>query len=153
VSTSTTFDDENLRADPREEAVHADRVSCVTLHSERFRVGWVDTDASGRIHFTAAFRWVEATETALRRRLGLLDNGAGDWPRRHVEAEYKRALKFEDEIDVRVWVSNVGTTSVTFHWEVTCDGEVAIEGQHTAVQVDAEGRPAPLGDDLRSALG
>jgi acyl-CoA thioesterase FadM len=42
-------------------------------HSERFRVAWVDTDAGGRIHFTAAFRWAEATETGLMRELGLLE--------------------------------------------------------------------------------
>ena len=29
-------------------------------HRERLRVAWVDTDAGGRIHFTAAFRWAEA---------------------------------------------------------------------------------------------
>ena len=68
---------------------------------ERFRVAWVDTDAGGRIHFTAAFRWAEATETSLYRRLGLLQDGRGDLPRRHVEAEFRRALVFEDEIEVQ----------------------------------------------------
>jgi acyl-CoA thioester hydrolase len=34
---------------------------------ERARVAWVDTDAGGRIHFTAAFRWAEAAETELMR--------------------------------------------------------------------------------------
>jgi len=33
-------------------------------HIERSRVAWVDTDAGGRIHFTAAFRWAELAETA-----------------------------------------------------------------------------------------
>ena len=46
-------------------------------HSERMRVGWIDTDAGGRIHFTVAFRWAEATETGLYRKLGLLEEGRG----------------------------------------------------------------------------
>jgi hypothetical protein len=45
---------------------------------ERFRVFWVDTDTGGRIHVTAAFRWAEATETSLYRRLGLLRGERGN---------------------------------------------------------------------------
>src|SRR5207247_3063539 len=60
-------------------------------HVGRSRVAWIDTDAGGRIHFTAAFRWAEAAETALLRSLGLLD-GWGDYPRRAVEAEYLAVL-------------------------------------------------------------
>ena len=41
-------------------------------HVVRARVAWVDTDAGGRIHFTAVFRWAELAETALRRELGLM---------------------------------------------------------------------------------
>jgi acyl-CoA thioester hydrolase len=121
-------------------------------HAQSFRVAWVDTDAGGRIHFTAAFRWAEATETSLYRELGLLDGEYGDWPRRHVEAEFRRALVFEDEVEVRLRVERVGTTSVTFAWDVVCDGEVAIVGRHTVVHVGADGRPEPLGDELRAVL-
>ena len=46
---------------------------------EHVRVAWVDTDAGGRIHFTAVFRWVEAAEVALMRRLGLMA-GWGNFP-------------------------------------------------------------------------
>ena len=120
---------------------------------ERFRVAWIDTDTGGRIHFTAAFRWAEVTETALFRRLGLLAGGDyGSYPRRHVAAEYRRVLVFEDEVEVRLRVARVGTTSITFAWTVLRDGEAAVDGQHTVVHVDAEGRPRPLPDDVRRLL-
>ena len=45
--------------------------------TESSRVAWVDTDAGGRIHFTAAFRWAEQAETALMRRLGFLNEPGG----------------------------------------------------------------------------
>jgi acyl-CoA thioesterase FadM len=111
----------------------------------------VDTDAGGRIHFTAAFRWAEAAETALGRRLGLLDEW-GDLPRRAVEAEYLAVLRFEDEIEVELRPERVGDTSVTYAWEIRRDGEVCVRGRHTAVHVDADGRPAPLPDAMRRAL-
>jgi YbgC/YbaW family acyl-CoA thioester hydrolase len=119
---------------------------------ERARVAWVDTDAGGRIHFTAAFRWAEAAETALMRRLGLLDAGWGDYPRRRAEADYLRVLRFEDEIEIRLRVENVGRTSVTYAWTITKDGEPHIKGRHTVVHVDAEGRPELLSDAVRAAL-
>jgi YbgC/YbaW family acyl-CoA thioester hydrolase len=119
---------------------------------EHTRVAWVDTDAGGRIHFTAAFRWAEQAETALMRRLGLLDSGWGDYPRRKVEAEYLKVLRFEDEIEIRLRVEKVGRTSVTYSWTVAKDGEPHVKGRHTVVHVDAEGLPELLDQRVRASL-
>jgi acyl-CoA thioester hydrolase len=120
-------------------------------HVLRSRVAWVDTDAGGRIHFTAAFRWAEAAETSLIRSLGLLGDW-GDYPRRAVEAEYLAVLRFEDEFELELVPERVGTSSVTYAWEVRRDAEVCVRGRHTVVHVDAAGRPSPLPSDVRRAL-
>jgi acyl-CoA thioester hydrolase len=120
---------------------------------EQARVAWVDTDAGGRIHFSSAFRWAEMAETALMRRLGVLGSGEwGDYPRRKVEAEYLKVLRFEDEIEIRLRVDNVGRTSVTYAWTISKEDEPYIKGRHTVVHVDAQGRPAPLADGVRALL-
>ena len=116
---------------------------------ERFRVAWVDTDTGGRIHFTAAFRWAEATESSLYRRLGMLRGELGDFPRKHVEADFHRVLVFDDEVEVELRVARVGRTSITYRWVISKDGERAIEGTHTVVHVGPDGRPAPLADRVR----
>jgi len=126
--------------------------AAVVEQVEQARVAWVDTDAGGRIHFTAPFRWAEAAETALMRRLGFLRDEWGDYPRRKVEAEYINVLCFEDEIEVRLRVENVGRTSVTYAWTITKDGEPHVKGRHTVVHVGADGRPEPLADEVREAL-
>ena len=118
---------------------------------ERARVAWVDTDTGGRIHFTAVFRWAEAAETALMRRLGLLGEWR-DFPRRRVEADYLKVLVFEDEVDVRLRVDRVGRTSISYVWEIRRGDDVCVEGRHTVVHVDGQGRPAELPDAVRSAL-
>ena len=118
----------------------------------RTRVAWVDTDAGGRIHFTSAFKWAEEAETELMRKVGVLGNRWGNFPRRKVEAEYLKVLRFDDEIEVRLRVDNVGRTSVTYAWAIAKDGEPHVKGRHTVVYVDADGRPAPLDDALRAAL-
>jgi YbgC/YbaW family acyl-CoA thioester hydrolase len=121
-------------------------------HVSRSRVAWIDTDAGGRIHFTAAFRWAEAAETALLRSLGLLD-GWVNYPRSAVEAEYLAVLRFEDEFDVDLTLEKLGTSSITYAWEIRRpDGEICIRGRHTAVHVDGDGRPEPLSLDTRRML-
>jgi len=123
----------------------------MTEQVERMRVAWVDTDAGGRIHFSNAFRWAEVAETSLMRRLGMLE-GWGDFPRKHVEAEFHKVLVFEDEFDVRLRVEAVGRTSITYVWTLERDGEICVSGRHTVVSVDREGKPEPLADDVRAAL-
>ena len=117
------------------------------------RVAWADTDAGGRIHFTAVFRWAEEAETELMRRLGGLScERSASFPRRKVEAEYQKVLRFDNEIEVRLRVENVGRTSVTYAWTIAKDGEAYVKGRHTVVHVDADGQPIPLDDVLRAAL-
>ena len=120
--------------------------------TEKFRVNWVDTDASGRIHYTAAFRWAEATEAALFRRLGVLGD-YGRYPRRNVQAEFTRMLAFDDEVEVELVVDRVGTTSITFSWVISSGDRVAGQGAHTVVFVSREGRSTPLREDVRASLG
>jgi YbgC/YbaW family acyl-CoA thioester hydrolase len=123
----------------------------VIEHVERFRVTWVDTDAGGRIHFSNAFRWAEQAETALRRRLGILD-GWCDYPRKRAEAEFHQVLRFEDEIEVRITPERVGTTSITWRFEITRDGELCVDGRLVVVRVGGDGRPTPLTERERQAL-
>jgi acyl-CoA thioester hydrolase len=111
----------------------------------------VDTDAGGRIHFTAVFRWVEAAETALMRRLELME-GWANFPRRHVEADYLKVLVFEDEVEVRLRVERVGSTSITYGWDLVKDSEPYVSGSHTVVHVDDEGRASELPEALRTVL-
>jgi len=120
-------------------------------HVERARVAWVDTDAGGRIHFTAAFRWAEMAETGIRRKLGLIEEW-GSYPRRRVEAEFLQVLVFEDEIEVRIRPERLGGTSITWAFEITRDGEVCVRGTLVVVHVDADGRPTPLSAKERAAL-
>ena len=120
-------------------------------HVETTRVAWVDTDAGGRIHFTAAFRWAELAETGIRRKLGLLDE-LGDYPRRRVEAEFLKVLRFEDEIEVHIRPERLGETSITWGFEISREGELCVRGTLVVVHVDVDGVPSPLTAKERAAL-
>lgn len=142
----------NHRAGPHEDDTTSPRATApvAARHQERMRVAWADTDASGRIHFTAAFRWAEVAEHALLRRLGLIPPGnAEGFPRRHVEASYHRPMYFADEFDLVLAAERVGRTSVTYAWQAIRDGQVCVEGRTVTVHVDGDGTPAPLPQALR----
>lgn len=117
----------------------------------RGRVEWAETDASGAFHYTHAFRWAEAAETELWRRLDRLDL-VGRMPRRAVEAELLRPLSFDDEYDATLWPDRLGRTSITWAFEVSSRGVCHVRGQIVVVYVDAAGRATLLPDDLRQRL-
>jgi YbgC/YbaW family acyl-CoA thioester hydrolase len=121
-----------------------------SLHVESLRVAWVDTDASGRIHFTAAFRWAETAEHGLLRALGC--EMKGEYPRRHVEATYHHSLHFDEPIELHLDIEDIGRTSVTYRWQVLRAGMLAVEGRHVAVRVNDDGRPIAVGPELRGAF-
>lgn len=114
-------------------------------------VAWVDTDASGRIHFTAPFRWVEAVEHALYRET---DPGieVGSFPRLTVGSTYRRPLAAGDAFDVELTAERVGNSSISYAWTILHDGELAIEGHHTVVHVGPDGKPATVPVALRNRL-
>jgi acyl-CoA thioester hydrolase len=119
-------------------------------HLYRGRVAWVDTDASGRIHFTAVFRWAEAAEHDLLRSLG--HSFQGGFPRVDVQAAYRAALRFEDEFELGLGVEAVRRSSIGYTWQVRSRGAVAVEGRHTVVFVGDGDRAQPLPEGLRDQL-
>lgn len=122
-------------------------------HRERLRVRWVDTDASGRIHFTAAFRYFEVAEFELLRSLGVpYGKSEADFPRVSVAATYKKPLTVDQLIEVRIWPDRVGERAVTYACEIYHEGELAVEGHVTAVAVGPDGKSRPLPEELRRAL-
>lgn len=120
------------------------------VYRERRRVEWIDTDAGGRIHFSAVFRWAESAEYSLLRQLNA--PSLTTFPRRHVEATYHRPLRFDDEFDVEITTSTVGRTSIVYQWRGIKDGELYFEGTIACVNVDEDGRPTELPETLRAGL-
>jgi acyl-CoA thioester hydrolase len=119
-------------------------------HRYQTRVQWVDTDASGRIHFSAAFRWAEAAEHDLLQRDG--HAFAGDFPRVDVGATYLERLGFGDQVEVVLGTERVGRSSITYRWEVRRDGVVCVRGRHVVVYVPDGSRAAELPAPLRATL-
>lgn len=104
-------------------------------HVSRRRVEWADTDMAGIVHFSRFFVFMETAEHEMRRALGfaLEDDPALGWPRVSASCEYRRPLRFGEEVEVVVRVVERGRSSLTFGFAFRRDGEVVAEGRMTSV--------------------
>lgn len=117
------------------------------------RVEWMDTDAAGIYHWTTAFRFAESAEAALHTALGIADVTFGATPRVHVEADFERALVFNEVVEVELAVRAVGRTSVDYALVITGSDGPAVAGAIKACFIDRSTRRAvPWPDELRERL-
>ncbi len=109
------------------------------VHTERIRVEYAETDMGGDAHAATVVLWAERAEHGLLRSVGLHPT----FPRRRVEIDYLAPAFYGDEIDVRVEVTAVGTTSVTFAWSGVRGETTCFTGRTVAVDV-VDGAPTPV---------
>jgi YbgC/YbaW family acyl-CoA thioester hydrolase len=98
---------------------------------QRRRVQFSETDAAGIVHFANYFRYFEDAEHALWREAGLsIHPGQSSigWPRVAASCEYFRPLKFEQEFDVVVRITELTKRAITYGGTITRDGERVAAG-------------------------
>jgi acyl-CoA thioester hydrolase len=129
------------------------------------RVEFSETDAAGIVHYSNFFRYMEVAEHGFFRSLGYsvimhhFDPPVG-WPRVHAECEYRQPLRFEDEVEIQLLVSEKKTKSLSYLFKFRklngpAPAEVA-RGSLTVVCVhkDAHGKmaatviPKPFADKI-----
>src|SRR5260370_22279213 len=95
----------------------------------RRRVEFSETDMAGIVHYSNFFRYMEAAEHAFFRSIGFsvvtrnVDPPVG-WPRVHAECDYRQPIRFEDEIEIRMYVTKKKSKSLTYgFWFRNTDGD------------------------------
>lgn len=82
-------------------------------------IEFADTDMAGIVHFSNFFRFMEATEHAFYRSLGIevhpefIEGNVG-WPRVHASCDYKHPLRFEEEVEIHLSVRNIRLKTVEY---------------------------------------
>jgi acyl-CoA thioester hydrolase len=102
------------------------------------RVQYPETDASGIVHFTNFFKYVEEAEHAMWRAAGLSiaqpDREIG-WPRVAASFEFRKPLRFEDEFDVHIRVAEKTRKTIRYKAVLRKDHELIAEGWLTIICV------------------
>lgn len=124
-------------------------------------VRWGDIDLAGIICYGAYVRFFEIAETELFRAIGLpfsvLFERFDFWlPRAQLHFEFRKPALLDERLEVEVWVSEVGNSSLRLQFEVrkgAPDHEMTAEGHEVLVAVGRRDlRPIPLPPDLIAAL-
>ncbi len=119
----------------------------------RRRIEWMDTDAAGIYHYTTVFRLAEAAEAAMHTALGIADRTFGATPRVRVTMDFRRSLRFNDQVEAALAVAAIGQSSVRYHFTLSGPRGIAAVGELVACLVDdATGRATPWPDDMRRLL-
>ena len=125
------------------------------------RVEFIDTDVAGIVHFTTFFRYMETAEHELLRAVGIPieamheDRQLG-WPRVSCSFEFRKPLKFAEELEVRIHLVKLGKRSLTYEAEIVRDKDVLATGRSTcaccAMQGDGGFMPMEIPDDIVELL-
>lgn len=122
----------------------------------RHRVPFYQTDAMGIVHHA---NYVHLLELA---RIRFLDEH--DIPYREyvtkdlhyavtrVDVRYRRGARFDEEVDVVVWVEWVRGASLGIGYELRVDAEVIATAQTEHAMVDATGRPTRIPRERRANM-
>ena len=108
----------------------------------------------GWAHNSHFLRYVENAEHELLSQLGVspVADGVG-WPRVNFTIDFRSPLAYADPYQVQLQLLRLGSTSLTWGFQLHSGDTLIAEGRMTSVQVGPDKRPLVISEDLRSALG
>ncbi|MEZ5317538.1 MAG: thioesterase family protein [Vicinamibacterales bacterium] len=110
----------------------------VSEHRYRRRAEFAETDMAGMVHFSVYLRYVEEAEHAMWRAAGLnIADPASPYgfPRIAFSIEYHAPLRFQDEFEVHIQVTEVRERSLRYRATITRGREAIATSTHAAVCV------------------
>lgn len=116
------------------------------------RIRFIDTDASGRIHYTCLFRYFESAEVEFLRSFGMTyeNKQPYSFPRVHVQCDYLAAILNDDLLTIEASIGRIGTSSIRYDFRALKEGELAAHGSVVAVCIEkATEQAVPIPDSLR----
>ena len=120
------------------------------MHEITFRVRYEETDTMQVVYYAKYLVWFEVGRIDLLRSVGVVYR---DWERRglripvkEAKATYHAPARFDDEILVRTWISDVGNTSLKFENEIykLPGKQLLCSGYTVHVLIDKSGRPTKI---------
>jgi len=125
------------------------------VHVERIAIRWGDMDAMGHVNNTVYFRFMEQARIGWFE--GLVPRGEA-WKGTGIvianaSCNFKRAMNYPGTVDVKVYTTPPGGSSVATFYELVIEGELYADGTATVVFVDmARQKPVRIPESIRSRL-
>jgi acyl-CoA thioester hydrolase len=122
----------------------------------QLRVRYNECDPQGVVFNANYLTYFDLTMTELWRELGgyqsMVDSGV-DMVVAEARIRYRSALRFDDEFEARVTVSELGESSMSTEVELARDGETVAQGELRYVFIESGGgAKQPIPDQIRDRL-
>jgi acyl-CoA thioester hydrolase len=115
-----------------------------------------DTDALGHINNTVLALWFETARNPLFRMFSPdLTLSPETWPliMAHTDYDFVGELKFQYDVEIRSWISRIGTKSFTAYHEAWQGGQLRAKGSAVIVHYNFNTRQStPIPEDKRRLL-
>lgn len=122
----------------------------------RLRVRFAETDAQGVVYYGRYFTYFEVARVGLLEAAGhgiVGPDRSGAFYVVHAACGYHAPLRFGDQVRIETVVAGLGRSSLRMRHRVYVEGRgLCAEGRDVIAWVGADGRPAPLPEDLRRRL-
>jgi acyl-CoA thioester hydrolase len=133
------------------------RVSAST-RSTRIRVRYAETDQMGVVYYANYFVWFEVGRTDWLREAGWtyrqMEQDGVSLPVIEAHAEYRRAARYDDDLEVRSTATLLTAVRLRFDYEIrrAADEEPLATGHTIHAAMDRSGRPCRLPQAVRELL-
>ncbi|MGB2601287.1 MAG: thioesterase family protein [Candidatus Omnitrophota bacterium] len=126
-------------------------------HTIEHRVTYKETDQMRVVYYSNYLIWFEMVRTEYFRAKGLVykeleDNEKIFLPVTEAQCVYKAPVKYDDLIEIKATLSEIGKSRITFEYEVIKDGNVTTTGYTKHVFVNGTGRAIPVPDRIKEYL-
>lgn len=125
-------------------------------HRYKVRVYYEDTDMGGVVYHANYLRYIERARSDWVRKLGNDQNAMRDagivWVVRRIEADYRAAAKFEDELEIETDMVSITGARLVMEQHVKRGDQVIFHAMVTAVCMNASGKPVRLPAEIRALL-
>lgn len=121
------------------------------------RVRYAETDRMGVVYYANYFVWFEIGRTDWLRDTGhsyrAMEAEGVQLPVIEAHCEYRRAAKYDDELEIRTRAALLTPVRIRFDYEIARDAETLVTGHTIHAALDARGRPCRLPSGVRELLG
>ncbi|MBD3379254.1 MAG: YbgC/FadM family acyl-CoA thioesterase [Candidatus Omnitrophica bacterium] len=126
-------------------------------HTTRHRVTYKETDQMGVVYYANYLVWFEIARTEYFREKGLVYKTLEDERRIYLPVaeagcRYKAPSRYDDIVSISTWISEKGSSRMTFSYEVDVSGKVIATGFTKHAFINSSGKPIPIPDDIRYIL-
>jgi acyl-CoA thioester hydrolase len=128
------------------------------MHRTKLRVRLSETDAKGVVYYAQYFVFFDISRLELLRKTRVEPLTFEHLQLHFVAAEatckYHASAKFDDLLELRVGISNLGKSSIVYSHEVRRESNrrLLVEGTVVDVLVDRSGKPARIPEEIREKL-